>query len=42
MIDFKLYNEPKIGKVKFNLWGYKLELLNKQEIGIIYKDILFK
>ncbi len=42
MIDFMLYNESKIGKVKFNLWGYKLELSNKQEIGIIYKDILFK
>ena len=37
-----LYNESKIGKVKINLWKYKLELSNKQEFGIIYKDILFK
>ena len=38
----KQAKDNKIGKVKFNQWGYKLELLNKQEIGIIYKDILFK
>jgi hypothetical protein len=31
MIDFMLYNESKIGKVKNNLWKYKLELSNKQE-----------
>ena len=31
MIDFMLYNESKIGKVKINLWKYKLELSNKQE-----------
>ena len=37
-----LLNEYKIGKAKFNIKGYKLELSNKQEFGIIYKDILFK
>ena len=39
--DFMLLNECKIGKAKFNIKGYKLELSNKQEVGIIYKDIYY-
>ena len=34
-----LLNECKIGKAKFNMSGYKLELSNNNEVGIIYKDI---
>ena len=37
--DFMLLNECKIGKVKLNIKGNKLELSNKQEVGMIYKDI---
>ena len=37
--DFMLLNECKIGKAKFNMSGYKLELSNNNEVGIIYKDI---
>ena len=39
--DFILLNECKIGKAKFNLSGYKLELSEKDEVGIIYKDIYY-
>ena len=39
--DFMLLNECKLGNAKFNIKGYKLELSNKQEVGIIYKDIYY-
>ena len=39
--DFILLNECRIGKAKFNLSGYKLELSEKEEVGIIYKDIYY-
>ena len=39
--DFMLLNECKLGKAKFNIKGYKLELSNKQEVGLIYKDIYY-
>ena len=36
-----LLNECKISKGKFNIKRYKLELSNKQEVGIIHKDIYY-
>ena len=40
-LDLMLLNECKIGKAKFNIKCYKLELSNTQEVGIIYKDIYY-
>ena len=34
--DFMLLN---IGKAKFNMSGYKLELSDNNEVGILYRDI---
>ena len=36
-----MLNECKIDKAKFNIKGYKLELSNNQEVGIIHKDIYY-
>ena len=36
-----LLNECKIGKAKFNIKGYKLELSNKQEAETTHKDIYY-
>ena len=37
--DFMLLNECNIGKAKFNMSGYKLELLDNNKVGIVYRDI---
>ena len=39
--DFMLLNECNIGKAKFNMSGYKLELSDNNEVGILYKDIFY-
>ena len=39
--DFMLLNECNIGKAKFNMSGYKLELSDNNEVGIIYRDIYY-
>ena len=36
---FMLLNECNIGKAKFNMSGYKLELSDNNEVGILYRDI---
>ena len=39
--DFMLLNECNLGKAKFNMSGYKLELSDNNEVGILYKDIFY-
>ena len=39
--DFMLLNECNIGKAKFNMSGYKLELSDNNEVGILYRDIYY-
>ena len=36
-----LLNECNIGKAKFNMSGYKLELLDNNKVGILYRDIYY-
>ena len=36
-----LLNECNLGKAKFNMSGYKLELSDNNEVGILYKDIFY-
>ena len=39
--DFILLNECNIGKASFKMSGYKLELSDNNEVGILYKDIYY-
>ena len=39
--DFILLNECNIGKAKFKMSGYKLELSDNNEVGILYRDIYY-
>ena len=39
--DFMLLNECNIGKAKFNMSGYKLELSDNNEVGLLYRDIYY-
>ena len=36
-----LLNECHLGKAKFNMSGYKLELSDNNEVAILYKDIFY-
>ena len=36
-----LLNECNIGKAKFNMSGYKFELLENNKVGILYRDIYY-
>ena len=40
-IDFILLNEYNTRKSKFNMSGYKIDLSNNKEVGIIYRDIYY-
>ena len=39
--DFILLNESNIGKANFKMSGYKLELSDNNEVGILYRDIYY-
>ena len=39
--DFILLNESNIGSANFKMSGYKLELSDNNEVGILYRDIYY-